>query len=93
MLRDAQKLGIGYDAAGWLSEAHPKLRPVETNTAGIFLAGACQGPKDIPETVAQASGAAAKVLALFRMGILRQAQDAAPQAQGSTLSLSKGVSA
>ncbi len=44
----AQKLGIGYDADGWLSEAHPKLRPVETNTAGIFLAGACQGPKDIP---------------------------------------------
>jgi heterodisulfide reductase subunit A2 len=41
----AQKLGIGYDADGWLSEAHPKLRPVETNTAGIFLAGACQGPR------------------------------------------------
>jgi len=61
----AQKLGIGYDAAGWLSEAHPKLRPVETNTAGIFLAGACQGPKDIPESVAQASAADAKALGLF----------------------------
>lgn len=61
----AQKLGIGYDGDGWLSEAHPKLRPVETNTAGIFLAGACQGPKDIPETVAQASAVAAKVLALL----------------------------
>jgi heterodisulfide reductase subunit A len=61
----AQKLGVGYDADGWLSEAHPKLRPVETNTAGIFLAGACQGPKDIPETVAQASAAAAKALGLF----------------------------
>jgi heterodisulfide reductase subunit A len=61
----AQKLGIGYDADGWLSEAHPKLRPVETNTAGIFLAGACQGPKDIPESVAQASAAAAKTLGLF----------------------------
>ncbi len=61
----AQKLGIGYDADGWLSEAHPKLRPVETNTAGIFLAGACQGPKDIPESVAQASAAAAKALGLF----------------------------
>jgi heterodisulfide reductase subunit A len=61
----AQKLGIGYDADGWLSEAHPKLRPVETNTAGVFLAGACQGPKDIPESVAQASAVAAKVLSLF----------------------------
>ena len=61
----AQKLGIGYDADGWLSEAHPKLRPVETNTAGVYLAGACQGPKDIPESVAQASAVAAKVLGLF----------------------------
>jgi heterodisulfide reductase subunit A len=61
----AQKLGIGYDGDGWLAEAHPKLRPVETNTAGIFLAGACQGPKDIPDTVAQASATAAKVLGLL----------------------------
>ena len=61
----AQKLGIGYDGHGWLSEAHPKLRPVETNTAGIYLEGACQAPKDIPETVAQASAVAAKILALF----------------------------
>ncbi|MFQ6035732.1 MAG: 4Fe-4S dicluster domain-containing protein, partial [Sedimentisphaerales bacterium] len=45
--------------------AHVKLRPVETNTAGIFLAGACQAPKDIPDTVAQAGCAAAKVLNLF----------------------------
>ncbi|HUC84551.1 MAG TPA: 4Fe-4S dicluster domain-containing protein, partial [Candidatus Acidoferrales bacterium] len=68
----AQKLGIGYDADGWLSEAHPKLRPVETNTAGIFLAGACQGPKDIPESVAQASAAAAKVLGLFAVAELQR---------------------
>jgi heterodisulfide reductase subunit A len=61
----AQKLGIGYDADGWLSEAHPKLRPVECATAGVFLAGACQGPKDIPESVAQASAAASKVLGMF----------------------------
>ncbi len=61
----AQTLGIGYDEYGWLSEAHPKLRPVETNTAGIFLAGACQGPKDIPESVAAASAVAAKVLGLL----------------------------
>jgi heterodisulfide reductase subunit A len=61
----AQKLHISYDAHRFFSEAHPKLRPVETNTAGIFLAGACQAPKDIPESVAQASGAASKVAALF----------------------------
>ena len=60
-----QLLHISTDAYGFYNEAHPKLRPVETLTAGIFLAGAAQGPKDIPETVAQASGAAAKVLQLF----------------------------
>jgi heterodisulfide reductase subunit A len=58
-------LRIGYDENKFLSEAHVKLRPVETNTAGIFLAGACQAPKDIPDTVAQAGCAAAKVLSLF----------------------------
>ena len=68
----AQKLGIGYDGNGWLSEAHPKLRPVETNTAGIFLAGACQGPKDIPESVAQASAAAAKTLGLLAASELQR---------------------
>jgi len=61
----AQILNISYDEYNFFSEAHPKLRPVETNTAGIFLAGACQAPKDIPETVAQASAAASKVQALF----------------------------
>lgn len=61
----AQKLRISYDRDHFLSEAHPKLRPVEMNTAGIFVAGACQAPKDIPETVAQASGAAGKVAGLF----------------------------
>jgi heterodisulfide reductase subunit A len=61
----AQKLNIGYDKDGFLSESHPKLRPVETNTAGIFVCGACQGPKDIPEAVAQASAVAGKVLIMF----------------------------
>ncbi|MBN1887371.1 MAG: CoB--CoM heterodisulfide reductase iron-sulfur subunit A family protein [Thermoflexales bacterium] len=61
----AQRLHISIDANGFYSEAHPKLRPVESLTAGIFLAGAAQGPKDIPETVGQASAAAAKVLQLF----------------------------
>jgi heterodisulfide reductase subunit A len=61
----AQKLKVSYDGDHFLSEAHPKLRPVEMNTAGVFVAGACQAPKDIPETVAQASGAASKVAGLF----------------------------
>ncbi|HPX62346.1 MAG TPA: CoB--CoM heterodisulfide reductase iron-sulfur subunit A family protein [Deltaproteobacteria bacterium] len=61
----AQKLGISYDKYNFYSEAHAKLRPVECATAGIFLAGACQGPKDIPESVSQASAAAAKVMTLF----------------------------
>jgi heterodisulfide reductase subunit A len=53
---------------GFLLEAHPKLRPLECSTAGIFLAGACQGPKDIPDTVAQASGAAAKAVDMLSSG-------------------------
>ncbi len=61
----ARKLRIGYDENKFFSEAHVKLRPVETNTAGMFLAGACQAPKDIPDTVSQAGCAAAKVLGLF----------------------------
>jgi heterodisulfide reductase subunit A len=61
----ARLLRVGTDESGFLSEAHPKLRPVESLTAGVYVAGASQFPKDIPETVAQASGAAAKVLKLF----------------------------
>ncbi|MGA1794482.1 MAG: 4Fe-4S binding protein [bacterium] len=63
--RLAQMLGVSYDLHNFMCEAHPKLRPVETNSAGVFLAGACQAPKDIPESVAQAGAAASKVLALF----------------------------
>ncbi len=61
----AEKLRISYDKYGFFLESHPKLRPVETNTAGVYLAGSCQGPKDIPASVAQGSAAAAKILALF----------------------------
>ncbi|TWJ19598.1 CoB--CoM heterodisulfide reductase iron-sulfur subunit A family protein [Geobacter argillaceus] len=61
----AQKLGISYDSYNFYSEAHAKLRPVECATAGVYLAGACQGPKDIPDSVSQASAAAAKVMTLF----------------------------
>ena len=58
----AQKLSCCVDADGFINEAHPKLRPVETNTAGVFVAGACQAPRDIPDSVAMASAAAPKVL-------------------------------
>jgi len=61
----AQKLRIGSDQYGFFAEAHPKLRPVETPTAGIMLAGAAQAPKDIPDTVSQAGAAAAKVIGLL----------------------------
>jgi heterodisulfide reductase subunit A len=61
----AEKLRISYDQYGFYMESHVKLRPVETNTAGVYLAGVCQGPKDIPASVAQGSAAASKVQALF----------------------------
>ncbi|HBI27355.1 MAG TPA: disulfide reductase, partial [Peptococcaceae bacterium] len=60
-----QLFGLSTDPDGWYTEAHPKLKPVETFTGGVYLAGCCQGPKDIPDTVAQASAAAAKVAVLF----------------------------
>ncbi|MCP4118404.1 MAG: FAD-dependent oxidoreductase [Desulfobacteraceae bacterium] len=57
-------LGINQGSDGFFLEEHPKLGPLSTATDGVFIAGACQGPKDIPDTVAQASGAAAKSLQL-----------------------------
>jgi heterodisulfide reductase subunit A len=59
---------ITCSGEGWFMERHPKLAPVNTFTDGIFLAGACQGPKDIPDTVAQAGAAAAEALALIDTG-------------------------
>ncbi len=61
----AEKLRISYDGYGFFVESHPKLRPVETNTAGVFLAGSCQGLKDIPSSVSQGSAAAAKALSML----------------------------
>ena len=61
----ATMLTTSMDNNDFFLEAHAKLRPVESPTAGIFLAGCCQGPKDIPETVAQSSGAAAKAICLL----------------------------
>ncbi|OGD16537.1 MAG: disulfide reductase [Candidatus Aminicenantes bacterium RBG_13_59_9] len=61
----AKKLRLALDKDGFLAEAHPKLRPVESVTAGMFLAGAAQAPKDIPEAAGQASGAAAKAIMIL----------------------------
>ena len=61
----ATMLTTSMDNNDFFLESHAKLRPVESPTAGIFLAGCCQGPKDIPETVAQSSGAAAKAICLL----------------------------
>jgi len=64
----AQVFGISRSPDGFFMEAHPKLRPFHTNTDGVFLAGTCQAPRDIPDTVAHANAAAAEVLALISAG-------------------------
>ena len=61
----ATMLTASMDTNDFFTEAHPKLRPVESPTAGVFLSGACQGPKDIPETVSQAGAAASKIIGLL----------------------------
>lgn len=66
--RVAALFGLGRTPDGWFAEAHPKLRPVETSTAGVFLAGACQGPRDVPDTVAHAGAAALEAVRLFNQG-------------------------
>ncbi len=60
--------GVNQGADGFFLEEHPKLGPMSTATDGVFLAGTCQGPKDIPDTVSHASGAAAQALALATRG-------------------------
>ncbi len=62
--------GVNQGADGFFLEEHPKLGPLNTATDGIFLAGACQSPKDIPDTVAQASGASSKALSLVTRGVV-----------------------
>jgi heterodisulfide reductase subunit A len=64
----ASTLGIGRSEDGFFLEAHPKLRPVDTNTDGVFLGGACQAPRDVPDTVAHANAAAAQCLSLLSRG-------------------------
>ena len=61
----AKILKVAMDEGGFLKESHPKLKPVEALSRGIYFAGCCQAPKDIPSAIAQASAAASKVLALF----------------------------
>ncbi|NOX45250.1 MAG: CoB--CoM heterodisulfide reductase iron-sulfur subunit A family protein [Caldiserica bacterium] len=65
------------DENGFLKEAHPKLRPLETLAGGIFIAGAAQGPKDIPAAVTQGSGAAAKAIALLSAPVLTHSPEVA----------------
>ena len=64
----ARLVGVSRDADGWFNELHVKLAPVATPSAGIYLAGCCQGPKDIPDTVAQAAAAAGEASALLAKG-------------------------
>ena len=63
-------LNISCSSEGFFLEKHPKLAPVSTMSDGIFIAGACQGPRDIPETVAQAGAATAEAIALTSKGFL-----------------------
>jgi heterodisulfide reductase subunit A len=64
----ARVFGIGCGEVGFFTERHPKLAPVETASDGIFIAGACQGPKDIPDSVAQGGAAAAAALDMIDLG-------------------------
>jgi len=64
----ARLLGLCHSKDGFFAEKHPKLAPVSTAIDGVFIAGCCQSPKDIPDTVAQASGAAAQAMSLAARG-------------------------
>lgn len=63
--------GVSRDGDGWFNELHAKLAPVSTPISGVFLAGCCQGPKDIPDTVAQSMGAAGEAIALLSKGTVK----------------------
>ncbi len=65
------KFGISCSVDGWFIERHPKLDPVATMTEGVFIAGACQGPKDIPAAVAQGAAASARVVGLINRGQIK----------------------
>ncbi len=65
-------MNMSCSAEGWFLEKHPKMAPVSTFTDGVFIAGCCQGPKDIPDSIAQAGAAAAEALALIDAGGINQ---------------------
>jgi heterodisulfide reductase subunit A len=69
----ADLLGISLSPDGFFQETHPKLHPVETGVEGIYLAGCCQGPKDVPDTVAQGKAAASSAIVVLSK--MRQRQD------------------
>ncbi len=81
----AEMLGLEIDSFGWWTEAEGNLAPLETNREGVFLAGTGSGPKDIPETVAQGSGAAGKAMSLLTRwrGIEGSDSDAELQSQAA----------
>jgi heterodisulfide reductase subunit A len=64
----AEILGLDVSEDGFFQETHPKVQPVDSNRPAIFLAGCCQGPKDVPDTVAQAKAAAASALVVLAGG-------------------------
>jgi heterodisulfide reductase subunit A len=74
--KDAQDIrrlfNMSCGSEGWFLEKHPKLAPVSTFTDGVFIAGCCQGPKDIPDSIAQAGAAAAEAMALIDKGYIEQ---------------------
>ncbi len=78
-VRDAKRFGVETDADGFMRELHGKMMPLDSSREGLFLAGTCQGPKDIPECVAHASGTAGRVLALLGKG--RRKREPEPAAQ------------
>jgi heterodisulfide reductase subunit A len=69
----ARILGLEFSEDGFFAEAHPERRPVATQRPGIYLAGTCQAPKDIPDTVAQAKAAAAR--AIVELSRVRRAME------------------
>ena len=66
----AQVAGLQTAAAGFIKEYHPKLAPVDTQRAGMFLCGTAQGPKNIPDSIAQAKAAAARAISMLSSGFV-----------------------
>ncbi len=64
----ARALTVPLDTTGWFLESHPKLKPIDSSTEGIYLAGSAQGPKDIPQSVAQGSAAAGRAARVLNAG-------------------------